>query len=858
MLSISNIGNKQASSYYEKDNYYCRRDDLDNAWQGKLVELAELPQQVNKEDFNAFIKGRDERAGFDLCFSAPKSVSVAMVIDDHTRRDMIAAHDAAVASVLDKIEKREIGTRVTKNNVTEHVKTGNMLAAKFRHYVSRASDPQLHTHAVILNQTMHDGKLMAVDNPDLYKNKFLYGQMYRNELAAELLKKGYDIHVSDAEKGFFELKGVPQAVMDHFSQRRKEILEKLKSWETYGAVAAEKAVLLTRHAKEQRDLGMLTESWRATLNEMGGVQIDKATGPVLRTVEEKQQAFEQAVARLERKEFAFTEKDLKRATLAAGVGSGLSEEEYLKLLQQHSGKGKELISIGPRLDQPDGPNYYTTRKNLETEKEIFQSVATGKNSFSGLSRAEAERYLKSFVYEKGALNEQQHAAAVKIATSRDKYVAVQGLAGTGKTYMLSYVRQIYEKEGYTVTGAAFAGKAADGLEADSGIKSGTIHSMLNRLEREAGTMVQGENFEDKTKWNLEGLQKAPGGKEVWVIDEAGMVDNALMKNLMEAAKIRDAKVILMGDDKQLPPIGVGNAFGTLIQTGKIDAMVIDNIMRQKNTPELLASVKEAVLGDTGKSLDLLGKNVIEIKKPKARFEAIVKEYTGLAPEEQKNTVILTAANKDRIKLNQDIRAELKSQGVLPAGKEFKVENAKGRSQVREFSKGDKVIFLQNDNRLDVKNGKTGIIQEIRDKTLIVKTGEKTIEVDLAKYKKIDHGYALTTHKSQSITVGRVLIHMDSKQAHMNNRNSYYVDISRAKYEVKVFTDNVKEIRNQVREFARKLTSQDFAKIETAPKKTLSQHVEEAVKKMAQSIRFIKAPEIKVPGPTMKGPSGPSM
>ena len=857
MLSISNIGNKQASSYYEKDNYYCRRDDLDNAWQGKLVELAELPQQVNKEDFNAFLKGRDERAGFDLCFSAPKSVSVAMVIDDNTRRDMVAAHDAAVASVLAKIEAREIGTRVTKNNVTEHVKTGNMLCAKFRHYVSRASDPQLHTHAVILNQTAYDGKLMAVDNPDLYRNKFLCGQMYRNELAAELLKKGYDLSVTDAEKGFFELKGIPEAVLDHFSQRRKEILEKLKSWDTYGGVAAEKAVLLTRHAKEQRDLGLLTDSWRATLNEMGGVKIEKAEGPVLRTTEEKQQAFEKAMERLSRKEFAFTEKDLKRATLAAGIGSGLSEEEYLKLLQQHSGKGKELISIGPRLDQPDGPNYYTTRRNMETEKEIFQTVAAGKNSLPGLSRAEAERYLKGFDYSKGKLNEQQYAAAVKIATTGDKYVAVQGLAGTGKTYMLSYVRQIFEKEGYTVTGAAFAGKAADGLEADSGIKSGTIHSMLNRLEREAGNMVQGENFEDKTRWKLEGLQKAPG-KEVWVIDEAGMVNNDLMKNVMEAAKIRDAKVVLMGDDKQLPPIGVGNAFGTMIQTGKIDAMVIDDIMRQKDTPDLLASVKEAVLGDTGKSLDLLGKNVVEVAKPKARFEAIVKEYTGLSSEEQKKTVILTAANKDRIKLNQDIRAELKSQGLLAAGKEFKVENAQGRSQVREFSQGDKVLFLQNDNRLGVKNGQAGTIEEVRDKTLLVKSGDKIIEVDLAKYKKIDHGYAMTTHKAQGITVDRVLIHMDSRQAHMNNRNAYYVDVSRARREAKIFTDNAAEIRKQVRDFARKLTSEDFAKAEKTPKKTFSQHVEEAVKKMAQSIRFIKAPEIKAPELTMKGPSGPSM
>lgn len=858
MLSISNIGAKQASSYYEKDNYYCRRDDLDNSWQGKLKDKLGLEDQVHKAEFDHLVQMRKERAGFDLCFSAPKSVSVAMAMDDSLRADMIKAHDAAVASVLQKIEEREIGTRITKNNITEHIKTGNMIAAKFRHYVSRANDPQLHDHCVILNQTMHDGKLMAVDNPDLYKNKILYGQMYRNELAAELLKRGYDLSVTDAQRGFFELKGVPEAALEQFSQRRQEIESKLKDWDTYGGKAAEKAVLLTRQAKEHRDLDALTESWRTTLNEMGGVQIERAEGPILRTEEEKRQAFEQAVARLERKEFAFSEKELKQAALAAGVGSGITEEEYGKLLQEYSGKSKDLVPIGPRLDQPDGPSYYTTRRNLETEKAIFQSVAAGKDSLPGLSRAEAERYLKGFVYEKGELNEQQHAAAVKIVTSRDQYIAVQGLAGTGKTYMLSYVRQVLEKEGYTVTGAAFAGKAADGLQADSGIKSGTIHSLLNRLEREAGNMKPEENFEDKTRWNLEGLQKALGGTEVWVIDEAGMVNNDLMKSLMEAAKIRDAKVILMGDDKQLPPIGVGNAFGTLVQTGKIGAMVIDNIMRQKDAPHLLESVKEAVLGNTGKSIDLLGDNVIEIKRPKARFEAIVKEYTRLSPEEQKNTVILTAANKDRMKLNQDIRAELKRQDSLADGKEFKVETAQGRSQVREFSAGDKIIFLQNDNRQGVKNGQTGIIDRIDGHKLTVTSGDKKLEIDLNQYKKIDHGYAMTTHKAQGITVGRVLIQMDSQQANMNNRNAYYVNISRAKYEVKVFTDNVKEMRNQVRDFARKLTSEDFGPKKDEPKKTLSQHVEEAVKKMAQSIRFIKPPEIKAPVPTMKGPSGPSM
>jgi len=92
MLSISNIGSAQASSYYEKDGYYARMDDMDNQWQGKLTETLGLPYNVVKEDFDALVKERKERAGFDLCFSAPKSVSVALCLDDVTRYDMIKAH----------------------------------------------------------------------------------------------------------------------------------------------------------------------------------------------------------------------------------------------------------------------------------------------------------------------------------------------------------------------------------------------------------------------------------------------------------------------------------------------------------------------------------------------------------------------------------------------------------------------------------------------------------------------------------------------------------------------------------------------------------------------------------------------
>ena len=95
------------------------------------------------------------------------------------------------------------------------------------------------------------------------------------------------------------------------------------------------------------------------------------------------------------KKFAITEKELKRAAMATGIGSGLSEEEWRNPLQQCTGKQKDLLSLGLRLDQPGGPGYYTTRRNLETEKEIFRKVEMGKGGMPGLSHIEAERHLKS-------------------------------------------------------------------------------------------------------------------------------------------------------------------------------------------------------------------------------------------------------------------------------------------------------------------------------------------------------------------------------------------------------------------------------------------------------------------------------
>ncbi|SDF31667.1 MobF family relaxase [Sporolituus thermophilus] len=848
MLSISNISANQAASYYDRDGYYARMDNTGgDQWQGKLKDELALPDNVKPEDFNKLVNERKERAGYDLTFSAPKSVSVAMCLGEEHRQNMIEAHHVAVQKTLELIEQREIGARVTKDGVTEHIKTGNMLCAKFDHFVNRNHDPQLHTHAVILNKTQYQGKWYAVDNSDLYKNKILYGQIYRNALAQELMKKGYEIAVTDPEKGFFELKGIDQRTIDEFSSRRQEILEKLKEWGTNTPEAAAKAVILTRKAKENRDMNVLMESWKETISELGGATLTKSFAPIVPGKEQQKEAFDQAVSRLSRKSFAFSERELKRAVLAAGVGSGMTEDQYAELLKAET--GKNLVALGGRRDKEDGETYYTTRKNLEIEKEIFREVARTRNTMPGLTRQKASDILsQALAKDNASLSKQQRNAVLDITTTKDQYYAVQGLAGTGKTHMLNYARQVLENEGYTVLGACFTGKAASGLQEDAKIPSSTIHSFLNRLEREAGNQKLGEDMQNKTEWDLTGLK--PGGrKEAWIIDEASMVDNNTMHYLMQAARAKGAKVVFVGDRQQLLPVGIGNAFSVLTETGKIGTVTLDEIRRQKNH-ELLQAVREAVQGDLAKALEILEKDMQVIAEHKDRMNAIVAEYTAMTPEKQKGTVILTAGNKDRRYLNEAIRAELKRQGQLSPGIEFKVQDASGKTFKREFAAGDKIIFLQNDNKLDVRNGQTGIVTKIDGTVLTVQSGSKTIAVDLEQYKKIDHGYAMTAHKAQGITTDRVLINLDSSQKHLNSRNAFYVDISRARHEVKVFTDNKEKVADQVREWAKKLTSDDFLITERA-KPTLRKRLDTAMENTFKAIAKIRELSNKLPEPAIK-------
>ena len=255
---------------------------------------------------------------------------------------------------------------------------------------------------------------------------------------------------------------------------------------------------------------------------------------------------------------------------------------------------------------------------------------------------------------------------------------IQGDAGSGKTTMLDTVRTIAEREGYHVHGLAFTGKAAAEMQQASGIKSQTIESFLAQERNDSAC-----------------------SKQLWTVDEASMLGSKKMSELFKAADKEGAKVLLIGDTKQLQAIEAGNMFAKLQETEAMNTVRMSENIRQKDSPEYQATVKDMADKKIATAFEKMekGDRIHEIADRTERLSTIVRDYT--ARKDHNDNIIVTARNADRTELNQLIRAELKDQGKL-AGPEhtFTVRESKHLSPVdkhfaENYQAGDIVISNQH-------------------------------------------------------------------------------------------------------------------------------------------------------------------
>jgi ATP-dependent exoDNAse (exonuclease V) alpha subunit len=392
--------------------------------------------------------------------------------------------------------------------------------------------------------------------------------------------------------------------------------------------------------------------------------------------------------------------------------------------------------------------------NVESmvKKEIY-GVGCGNAIRGGISAGEGKKIEFS----------EEQKTAIKTATGDSEIAVIQGRAGVGKSTMLAAVRESYEQGGWKVQGIALAGVAAQNLQKESGIESKTIASWLPKAQLDSNTVV--------------------------IIDEAGMVGSKQMADVIEKVQQARAKLVLVGDEKQLQPIAAGGILHAIdqkvAQIAPQYSSVMEDIKRQRED-WMKDVVKLAAQGKTGEALEALdGRNKINIyQTPSEARTALVDEYIKENKNDFSKGIILANIRQDADKINLEIRGKLKEMDIVDHM--FPVVCNNGEREIG-LAKGDRIMFTRNDYNLGIRNGQRATIDSTDPFGLIdvhLDSGEYR-RINVEAYPHIEYGWASTTHKAQGATVERTSVYGFAGES-MASQQSTYVQISRAKAETKLF------------------------------------------------------------------------
>jgi Ti-type conjugative transfer relaxase TraA len=778
MLSVKSLGTADSgiSAYYESlsaDDYYERGEEPPGQWHGRLAGVLGLDSVVKPGELRKLFEGFhphtgeplagnagiSHKAGWDCTFSAPKSVSVLWALtDEPTKGQIAAAHDAAVHAGLDYLEKNAFTSR-DRNGA--HPLQG-IIAATYQHSTSRELDPQLHSHCAIANLGVRgDGTAYAVDFDS--RLKMAGGAIYRAELAHRLQSLGLDIQ-RDGKS--FAISSVPKKLCEIFSKRRKQIEEQLQQSGFTSARASTIAALQTRKSKESIKHGILESRWQREADEAGYssktlLTLFNSTEKHPPTVLPERLTIQEIISNLTQNEATFTRPQLEAAIATEAQGYADATEIPFIIqraidegLANHEPDG--LVQL--QENKPDSRRHvtlYTTRQMLTLEQEAL-AVAT--------SRKQARQHSVTLPAELLSGLSEEQAEAVKHVTQESGGVAcVRGLAGTGKSFMLGKAREAWEAGGFVVLGAALAGKAADGLQAGSGIQSQTLHSLLADIQR--GTLILSD-------------------KHVVVLDEAGMVGTRQLHALLVQIQQSGAKAVLVGDPQQLQPIEAGGLFRKISEV--VGHAGLSEIRRQENVEDR-EMIKHIIRGQAAEVIEKLSeKGQLRLEKDDQIIERMVKDWLeNRDPEKPGESLMLAGTRADVQKLNRMAREVLTEEHRLHSPIAIETEHGE-----RDFAVGERVIFTRNSKQLGVKNGQIGTLEKWQinphsggiEFTVRMDAGDLVI-FDVGQYGHVDHGYAISVHKSQGVTADNVSVLLSES---MTDREWSYVALSRHRKRLRVF------------------------------------------------------------------------
>lgn len=798
MLSIKGLSQDSANYYIQmaRGDYYHKGGEPPGHWYGEGAAKLGLTGIVEPDPYYRIFfgkqpdgagnlietdGGREHHPGWDLTFSAPKSVSVIWSqADDELRQTIQDCQERAAQRALDYLQDKAAVSRRGKGGV-ERVKA-DLVVANFEHGTSRANDPELHTHSLVFNvAVLEDGTIGALAGQQFYRHKMAAGAVYRTELA-HLLQAELGLEIEQHGTSF-EVKGVPKELLAEFSKRREAIKEALTSFGVESAQAAAIATLETRTAKEHVPRAELLERWQEVGREHGFSR-DEVMSLVNRDRghrDRPEQAVElarAAAADLLSQNSHFTERDLVRLTAQWGQWRGLSADQVLAGVERQL-QSPEMIYLGEVKHEA----VYTSAELLALERAMLERAEQQAQS---TRHVVPERAAERALAKVDELSDEQRAAVRHITIEAGEVKVIDGLAGTGKTKSLAPARELWEGQGYRVLGAAVSGKAARGLEAGSGIPSTTLAGLRLQNEEPSLRAVLGHELHQVGRATIgkeRSLDKssrfALDADTVLVVDEASMVATRDLDWLVTECERSGAKLVLVGDRAQLPAIGSGGGYAAI--GDRLGKATLTGIERQRED-----WAREAVgLMAQGRVAESLAKytehdKVTVANDRREAHAALIDSWRQEGVRRPEEHVIFAATNQEAALLNRAAQRERKLKGQL--GDLWVTVHGE------EIRANDRVVFTKNSATYGVVNGMTGtvLLVEPLTRNVVVKLDHgKTTTIPLYRYDHLDLGYALTTHKGQGMTVENAYVLMGGA---MQDREMAYVQVSRARGDTRLFVD----------------------------------------------------------------------
>jgi conjugative relaxase-like TrwC/TraI family protein len=641
--------------------------------------------------------GRNAVPAFDVVLRPTKSVSVLYGLGDPaTGRAVLAAHHAGLAEAVGYLDE-QLGAR-RGHGGHEHVSGHGVLAVGFDHRTSREGDPLLHTHLVIANRVQGpDGRWTALDGRDLYRHRLAADAIYRATYQRELSRSlGVEWTAADAH-GNRELQGVPEHLVRGFSKRTDQIDAELDRLGADGRERTPRLVKWTVHAtrkpKQHEPPDTLYDRWRQEAAERG-VDPDTLVREVTGRTPDRDQdrtVSAEAVGRL-----------LDRLAGPDGLTANASTFSRPEVLVALSGgmagvRRTELEALADRFlaeravsvvaDRALEERRWSTPELLAVEQRLVTS-ATGRTG-EQTAMVSHESVREALVAHPSAGLDQR--AMVRDLCQGGQGVAmVVGRAGTGKTFALGIARHAWQLDGYRLLAAAPTGIATMSLQGEGFEDVATCDRLLGDLDRGR------EQLDART---------------VLVVDEAGMVGSRKLARLLEHAQQAQAKVVLVGDDRQLAPIDAGGGFRALRLRLGASELTENRRQHQAWEREALDLVRGGLVDEAVAAYQAHDRVVAVDSKPAATL-ALLQDWwaaydrAGCDPAEE--VVVLAARRGEVDRLNTACQELLAARGRL-GGERLRVED-------RQLAIGDRVVCGHNAiGELGVANGSRGEVTALDPK-----------------------------------------------------------------------------------------------------------------------------------------------